>query len=454
MLLTFSVENFRSFYSEETLNLIPGKSRIHPDHVLKDEHQGRAVSALPLAMLYGANASGKSNLIQAMAFAKKLIVQGTRGEETIGVVPFRLNPVAAGENSRFEFVIKHDGVIYTYGFATDARQVKEEWLFAVYQKQETRLFERITENGAARVEVGARLASGKVEKQRLQFVAAGTRPNQLFLTEANERNVDALKPIMRWFRDHLHIIGPDDEYKPLILRVHGDKQFTDWLSSFLTAADTGVRGIDLHSEKLDENRFLEGIPNDLKQVLFDAMERSPGRSVVVSAGRSFFALRQKQDKTTVLSLRTKHQGANGEFIAFDTSDESDGTHRLMHLAPALLDLQSSNDVYVVDELDRSLHPLLCRLYLETFLRGVTEFKTQGQMILTTHEASLLDLDLLRRDEIWFVEKDPNGASHLATLAEFSVREDLKINKGYLNGRFGAIPFLGNTDRLFSVDGNQ
>jgi AAA15 family ATPase/GTPase len=422
---------------------------------MKDDAEGRAVSALPLAILYGANASGKSNLIQAMDFARKLIATGTRGEETIGVAPFRLDPAAAKKSSRFEFVIKHDGVLYTYGFAVDSRTVKEEWLFAVFQKHETRLFERVTEQNKAHVEVGSRLASDKEERQRLQFVASGTRPNQLFLTEANERNVEGLKPLLRWFRDRLKIVWPDAPYQPLILRAHRDRPFTDWLSNFLTIADTGIRGIDLQSENLDENRLLDDLPDDLKQRLFDAMTRTPDHTVVVSVGKLFFALRQEQGKMTVLTLRTKHQRSDGQWAAFDTRDESDGTHRLMHLAPALLDLQSASDVYVVDELDRSLHPHLCRLYIETFLQGVKNGANRGQMILTTHEASLLDLDLLRRDEIWFVEKDSSGASHLASLAEYkyTVRKDLKVTRAYLNGRFGAVPLLGDTERLFPTGGN-
>jgi hypothetical protein len=121
----------------------------------------------------------------------------------------------------------------------------------------------------------------------------------------------------------------------------------------------------------------------------------------------------------------------------------------MHLLPALYDSLNAEKVFVIDELDRSMHPLLCRLYVEAFLRGVKKGKCRGQMIVTTHETALLDLDLLRRDEIWFVEKDKNGASHLSSLAEFKpIRADLKISKGYLNGRFGAIPFLGDVRRLF------
>lgn len=451
MLIRFSVENFRSFKGEETLSLTPAKSRIHKGHVLVPEGSGRKVGALPLAVLYGANASGKSNLIRAMDFARTLVLRGTRPDVTTGVVPFRLDPDTAGKPSRFEFVLRHEKVLYTYGFACTDQEVAEEWLFAVLQKHEVRLFERVTEAGKARVELGNQLAGTREARQRLQFVAAGTRRNQLFLTEANDRNVEALAPLVHWFRDHLTIVWPDAEYRPLVLRAHDDAQFAAYLSGFLTVADTGIGGIDLAAETLDEDRHLAGIPPRLRKALMGDLDRAADHSVVLGGNKTLLALRQAQDRSAqVLTLRTKHQTTAGETVLFDMRDESDGTHRLLHLVPALLDLQSNDDVFVIDELDRSLHPHICQLYLEAFLRGVTEHGHRGQMILTTHDTNLLDLDLLRRDEIWFVEKDDKGASHLTSLADFKlVRADLRIDKGYLNGRFGAIPFVGDVERLFA-----
>ncbi len=457
MLLQFLVGNFRSFNKEEILNLIPAKSRIHPGHVLISHEKGRRVRSLPLAVIYGANASGKSNLIRAMSFAQEFIINGTRSDEPTGAVPFRLSPGTDEKPSRFEFVIKHDGVLYTYGFAATVKEVREEWLFAVFQRQEVCLFERITENGKALIKFGKKLASEKDEAQRLQFVTAGTRPNQLFLTEANERNVEALKPLIHWFRDHLTVIWPEAKYRPLILRAHDDKQFADFLSMFLRIADTGVQGIDLKSQKLVAERLYADVPDDIKKVLINNLANSPNRSVIFSADKAYFALRQDGDNNpSLLTLRTRHQRSDGQDVFFDTRDESDGTHRMMHMVPALFNLLSMEDVYVIDEFDRSLHPHLCRLYIDAFLRGITGKGRLGQIILTTHETTLLDLDLLRRDEIWFLEKDNVGASHLTSLVEYKykVRADLKINKGYLSGRFGAVPLLGDAYQLFSKQPNE
>ena len=189
MLLQFLVENYRSFQHRAVLNLAPVKSRIHPEHILVSENNGPKIRALPLAVFYGANAAGKSNFIRAVDFARNLIIEGTKGENSIGAVPFRLDSNSRESPSRFEFVLKHDGVLYTYGFVVTDREVREEWLFATFDRREIRLFERTTEEGKARIEFGPGLAPRREEKKRLHFVAAGTRPNQLFLTEANERNV-------------------------------------------------------------------------------------------------------------------------------------------------------------------------------------------------------------------------------------------------------------------------
>ena len=263
--------------------------------------------------------------------------------------------------------------------------------------------------------------------------------------------------MIHWFREHLTIIWPDAQYQALALRAHTDKQFADYLTEFLGVADTGIKGIELVAEKLDMDRHFPGMPEEIQKDLMDDLEHAPDHTMVINTPKDFYTLRQDTAKQTeLLTLRTKHQIPGGESVLFNTEDESDGTHRIMHMAPALLDLQSSDDVYIIDELDRSLHPLLCRLYVEAFLRGVKENRTRGQMILSTHETCLLDLDLLRRDEIWFVEKDQAASSRLTSLAEFDfpVRADLKVARGYLAGRFGAIPFIGDLRRLSKKGGRR
>ena len=454
MLLQFTVENFRSFHHETLLTMIPGKKdRIHLDHVISSEEKGRKAEALPLALLYGANASGKSNLVKALAFARRIIVDGTKSESQIPVESFRLAAEATGRPSRFEFVLKHDDVLYTYGFAATRQKIIEEWLFASFTARESLMFERTTDGNQARVDAGSRLASTKKGRQRIEFVAAGTRPNQLFLTEAAERNVTELQPIMKWFRNNLKIISPDQRYHPLPLRAQADERFSTFLSNFLKAADTGVDSVEVQERRLEADQPIGDVPDFFKKEMLENLDTSSADAVVFGAGQSMYSVKQLDDKSIqLLTLQTKHRMADGSEVLFDLKDESDGTNRLMDLAPALLRLERSEDVYVIDELDRSLHPNLCKAYIEAFLAGVSKRGCRGQMILTTHDAGLLDLELVRRDEIWFVEKDLQGNSQLRSLADYKIRSDLRIDKGYINGRFGAVPFLGDVaDLLASED---
>jgi AAA15 family ATPase/GTPase len=444
MLLQFAVENFRSFGDEALLNLIPAKkTREHKNHILSDEN-GKRVQSVPAAAIYGANASGKSNLVAAMALARELIVDGTKGEQTIAVSPFRLDASKRLHPSRFEFVIKHDDVLYTYGFLVTAKRVEEEWLFAVYNKQEVRLFERVTKDSTAEIEFGPQIADTKEDRQVLDLVARTTRPNQLFLTEANERNVEKLKPLMRWFRDLLCIVTPDTRYQHLELRAHTDEEFIDALGTFLRQADTGIEQVAAAREKFDPDKLFPGMPSELRKELMSDLNAGENRALFIQDGRQFFTVARGKklgDDPLLLSLKMQHRTSDGGTIDFDPEDESDGTLRLMHLVPILLDLRCSEKVYVVDELDRSLHPLLCRQFVQAFMDESIRGNSRGQLLLTTHETELLDQELLRRDEIWFIEKDQGGQSSLRSLAEYRVRKDLRIDRGYLNGRFGAIPFL-------------
>jgi AAA15 family ATPase/GTPase len=450
MLLQFAVQNYRSFNDEVVLNLMPVKSRIHPDHVMKSEDQGPKVSALPLAVLYGANASGKSNLLRAMAFSRGLVLAGTRPDQAIPTVPFRLDEKAAKLPSRFEFVIKAEGVVYSYGLAVTTDEVAEEWLFARRGRGEQRLFERATRKGKVEVKIGAAAAPSTKEKHRLEFVAEGTRPNQPFLTEAWERATANFGPVMRWFRD-LRVVGHDSRYAPLAPRAQ-DPAFADFLGRLLAASDTGISAVRPEEVPLDRAAHLPGMGDEAFQRLLDSLEENPRRWVFLTDRPVPAAVRRgNEGRPVFLALKTAHTDVGGQEVAFDATEESDGTLRLLHLAPLLAPIMlDSPSVYLVDELDRSLHPQLSRMFLEAYLTAKRAGVAKGQLIVTTHETNLLDLSLLRRDEIWFMEKDAQGASHLTSLAQFKyqVRNDLKLEKGYLAGRFGAIPFLGDPKALF------
>ncbi len=441
MLLQFSVANFRSFKDETVFSMFPAKSRIHPDHVLQDNEKGKPVKAIPFTAIYGANASGKSNLVKALSFAKQLIMEGTKGEQVIRVTPFQLDAACRIKPSKFEFIVKHEGVVYTYGFSVSPACVEEEWLFAIPNRHEVRYFERCIKESKPYIEVGDALAKKKNTKQRLQFIAEGTRPNQLFLTECNERNFEALVPLKRWFASHLNIISLENEFAQHLLRAYKDKEFKEFIETFLTKADTGVQGIFVHSKKIDNKLFLD-VTEKFLQNRENAVAEIDKKDSIMD-----LHFETEQNIPYLLELKTLHKTNQKEEIEFDTEAESDGTLRIIQIAPMLLDMQKTKKVYVIDEIDRSMHPLLCRFVIQAFLQGCKQAASGSQLIVTTHDTNLLDLDFLRRDEILFMEKDAEGGSHITSLADYEVRSDLRIDKGYLNGRFGAIPFLGDPQKL-------
>ena len=443
MLVQFTVKNFLSFKEESSLNLLATADAKHQLHLISNK---KKKPILRTAAVYGANGSGKSNLVKAMAFAKNLIVDGTRPDQRIPVTPFKLNEESRKSPSIFEFVINYQDTIYTYGFVVNESEVKEEWLFAIRNVREVRLFERITRsNGKARVEFGPILAKKKTKKhQFLSFIAEGTRPNELFLHELYQKNVKDALPLINWFREVLVIIGPESAYRDLIFDAYTNENFIQFMGIFLKNADTGIDSIVTEKIEPDFDKYFPEMPEKLKN---DLLNIKPNVRVMLSTpeGRRYTLMREENGEIVLLWLKARHKLKDGGYVDMEIKHESDGTRRLMDLLPALLHSKSEERVYIIDEIDRSIHPLLSRMFLQAYLDD--QKCGRGQIIITTHESNLLDRELLRRDEIWFMEKDEEGSTHLYSLSEYKVRPDLKLGKGYLDGRFGAIPFLGDLEKL-------
>lgn len=441
MLLQFAVENFACFADEALFSMVASVDDEHPGHLVQSE-AGRKPRILRTAALYGANGHGKTKLVEAMRLAQRFILKGVRSGQAIPVSPFRLNAESAASPTRFEFVIEYQGVEYVYGFLADDRRVHEEWLFGRPNVREVRYFERVTDAaGKVKVETGPAL-SGRTKKQRqfLEFVAQGARANQLFLTEAVDRNVEALQPLYEWFDEVLTVISATGRYQPLEVRAYQEKEFLAFIADFLSRAGTGIEGLETVQEDLDYDQHLPKLPDDMREQI--EADIASGRIVTLmnQGGSTFSLCSGGNGQPMLLRLRTRHGGRDGASATFDFEEESAGTQRLMEILPMLADVRTREKVYVIDELDRKLHPLLSRLFVSTYLEQCGE-EERGQLVFTSHDDNLLDLDLLRRDEIWFLEKDRFGASRLYSLSDLRVRPDLKINKGYLAGRFGGIPKL-------------
>lgn len=438
MLIRFRVSNFLSFNQQVELSMISGKTRQHTGHIISGGGGRNDIDTLKAALVYGANASGKSNLIKAIDFAKKLVTGGTKTNQTIPVHPFRLDAANLKELSKFEFEFRQLGTNYLYGFELNAQKIFSEWLYEIKKTTEEMLFER-SSNGDEKTKVTFGSTVKKKDKEFLEYVARGTRPNQLFLTESVDRNVDYFKPVYNWFAETLVVIYPDTRFA-ITPYVAGGETLVNQVVDYLEKFDTGVCGFQLVPIEVKDV-----FPSELLRKLSENIKPGQHGTVVsTSANNASYIV----DKDTGGELKTsklmlKHtMGECNEQTLFEMDEESDGTIRLIDLIPILNDPKEHNRVYLIDELDRSLHPDLSHAFIEFFLQ---DRASTSQIIATTHEATLLDLDLLRRDEIWFVDKDRTGASSLYSLEEFSPRYDKDIEKGYLLGRFGATPIIRQMD---------
>jgi len=437
MLIRFTVSNYLSFNEEIEFSMIPGKCRSHTHHVIKGNKRS-SINVLRAGVIYGANASGKSNLVKAMSFARNLIINGTRPKKNIPRTHFRFDTSCANKPSRFEFefMLKKEAV--AYGFELDTQRILNEWLYRITKTTQKKIFERQTlENGESQVEFENFHFKDKREQKLVNLMK--TRENQLFLTQSIEAGIKQFEHIINWFRK-LIIVFPGAHDHSLEFTGEGNGMLHNLLVDFLKRFDTGISGIDL--KPIDLKSDSTALPEEIQIQLTEMLET--GKTTIFNApnNTSYLVSMNEQNELEVFKLMTSHKikGSIDE-TSLEIKDESDGTQRLLELIPALYLVLNGDYVCIIDELDRSMHPKLSFNILEMFLDSRT--KHESQLIVTTHETNLLNLNLLRRDEIWFVEKNKDGASSAFSLEEFIPRYDSDVRKGYLLGRFGGIPILNN-----------
>lgn len=437
MLYQFIVENFKTFRDEAILNLAAASYDEHPHHVCAGAVKSARI--LKTAAIYGANASGKTNLMKAVQFARQLIVVGTTGDAPIAVDRFRLNRKSQSDPARFEFIFESDNKVYHYGFVLFPSHIVEEWLIDVTSGTQVPVFKRHTDGEQARVEVVKKVFREGKRRELVQFIANTTRKNQLFLKEAFEKNLEEIKPAFRWFSGSLILIPALADYRSLEFRTKSDQSFSDFLGEVLRSVGTGIDKVEAESLELDFEKYLPDLEEKDRDLIRSFIQKK-GEAVAIDDrwGNKFYIHHDPVKGPELLRLRTMHRDETGALVPFDLRDESEGTRRFLNLLPILYDTKSNDRVYFVDELDRRLHPHLTRKFLELFLDP--ESGNSSQLIFTTHDVHLQDQELLRRDELWFVAKDlESGASELYPLTDMGVRKDLKLDKAYMHGRFGGIP---------------
>ncbi|GAF05935.1 AAA family ATPase [Saccharicrinis fermentans] len=426
MIIEFTVGNFLSFSNKKTLSLEATNITEYKESTFK----AGKFNLLKSAVLYGANSSGKSNFIKAMSTMKRIVM--TSVEKTSAskfeIVPFLLNTSTENKPTFFELVFLIDKTRYRYGFEIDNSSIHGEWLFKLEGDNEIPLFIR-EENGIG-------VTDDFKEGHGLEFK---TRENALFLSVVDQFNGENAAKIISWFNDLGTISGlSHDNYRGLTFSLLDKKKSKEKLLDFLKDLDLGFEQLKFRKEKFQE-RFL---PDDLPAELLDDI------------------INDLQGKT-IARINTVHNkyDESGKKVGFKDFDlrgqESSGTNKVFDISGPIFDTLIGGGVLVIDELDAKLHPLMTAAITNLF--NSPEYNTNNaQLIFATHDTNLLSYGRFRRDQIYFLEKDKFEASDLYSLIEYKeegsskkIRKDRSFEKDYINGRYGAIPFIGNFEELLS-----
>lgn len=431
MLIEFRVQNFRSFREEAVLSMVAGNyDRSLPENLAPLNAPGfRDMNAVKAAAVYGANASGKSNLIQALAFLRSYVensfVRLQPGQPT-GCVPFRLDAESAAKPTLFEVAFLQAGVRYLYRFGLSAERVVEEALVAYPKGKPQVWFER--KWAAGQTEWSAPTDNFRYGRGMKEM----TRENALFLSTGAQMNHAQLVPVYEWFQRHLRFLPleADRPFFPAFTNgLHKARpDLFQRVVGMVRDADFGVGGVELLEKSLSVDELRSQVP----PVVFAQLEAGGNIEDAVST-----------------SVRLQHAADGTRLVAIDFAEESAGTRRFYALAGPWLDVLDGGYTVCVDELENSLHPALVKVLLGMFFNPETNPKG-AQLIFTTHNATLLNSNLLRRDQIWFTEKRRGGDSFLYPLTDYKPRADESLEKGYLAGRYGGVPVFAEAGgRVFA-----
>ena len=423
MLLEFSVGNFLSFKDIKTLNLVAASIS---DYKVSNIIQTDRHTLIKGAVIYGANASGKSNFIRAMSTMKRIVMSFNQSStKNLNVTPFLLNSKTEKEPSHFELLFQIANIRYRYGFELTNKEITAEWLYETKKTAEKLLFMREGDG----IEVSPTYREGENLEEK-------TRNNALFLSVVDQFNGPIAKKIMKWFNNFITISGlSHEDYEMVTFKMLGNPKTAQPLIDFYKKLDFGFEGIKINKKEFDPKEIPDETPESIIRLLVKDLE-----------GAFKF------------NIKTVHKkfDKNNKFIKnieFDMrNQESAGTNKVFNISGPVFDVLQDGGVLVIDELDASLHPLLT-LAITKLFNSEIENKNNAQLIFSTHDTNLFSYGKYRRDQIYFIEKDNYGASDLYSLVEYreedgkKVRNDRSFESDYIQGRYGAIPYIGNLSKL-------
>ena len=428
MLVEFSVENYRSIQEKQTLSMVAADNETMLDSNTFCMPNNDDLRLVTSAAIYGPNASGKSNLLKAIQVLKNLVINSASRMQTgdkLPIEPFRLNSESAKKPSSFEVIFIHDDIRYEYGVSLNRERVFEEWLIAYPNEIQQNWFSReyLPDNPELQTDEGYKWSFGKGLKGEKKRIQRFVRSNSLFISHAAQNNHPQLTEVFDFFQDEINIpIYNHANIEFTLSRFDEDDNFPFLVAKLLSEADIDISGI-----KIDKKPISEEINSFYKEFFKQKIEQNERGNITIDEIN-------KIDVITIHKMNDSHQE-----VEFDLLDESDGTQRLFEIAGYWLYVLQYGEVIFIDELDRSLHPVLTKALLKMFNDPEIN-KNNAQLIFTTHDTTLLDSELFRPDQIWFTEKD-NSMTKLYSLFDFRPRENESLQKGYLLGRYGAIPFI-------------
>jgi hypothetical protein len=409
--------------------MVAGPDTSLPDNVFEADK----FRLLRSAAIYGPNASGKSSLIEALGFMRDFVADSARSQpgDPITVNPHRLDPASAQEPSLFELTFLVNGLRYQYGFTATRQRVVDEWLYSYPTNKAREWFRREWD---AKANKPMYVFPSQNLKGRKQEIADEAGENRLFLSWAASRNHEQLLPIYEWFSKRLRELPSRDNLLPITAHMaFSAEEVRGAVVQMLQSADFGISDIKITEMKLEEPLLAEAVK---KIGALGDKERS----------KVIDNVKAEWDRNRRFDVQLTHRGLRDMTAAFSLRQESDGTQRFFSLIGPWIEALVHGYTVFVDEIDASLHPMLTRSLIKLFHNPKWNI-SGAQLILTTHDVSLMDSSLFRRDQIWLTEKDGEGAAHLYSLNDYKKpRKEENWRKGYMAGRYGAVPILGDFEK--------
>lgn len=433
MLIEFSVKNFRSIQARQSLSLTSASSNELRQTNTMPVLDGK-LALLRSTAVYGPNASGKTNLIKALQTMQQIVLSSAQRQrgDAVGVTPYLFDAATQGQPSEFEVIFINEGVRYQYGFTATNQQIFEEWLLAYPRGRSQTWIDRKFNPSTQSYTWGnhEKLTGTK------QLWQDATRPNALFLSTAIQLNNTQLQPVFDWFKGKLKIIGLGELTPEATLTQCETEQGKQQIIDFLQAADFSISDLEIENEQAEFAYLTKELPSTTTKVLMERLKTV------------------YQTKRGKLGVKTVHIGPQQEKFLLNMDDESDGTRKFFAYAGPWLEALQRGYVLVVDELNDNLHPTLVKALVQMFHdNGLNQ--ANAQLIFTTHETSILSQEVFRRDQVWFMEKDEYNATTLYPLSDFSPRKDVEnLEKNYLQGRYGALPYFRDLTNLVERSGES